>query len=1619
MKKRLMALLLVLCMVCSIIPVHTVEGAAAAGMLTLGQEVDVTLTAGEEQFYTFEATEGNVRYYFYLLPDANSSEVGNVTIRPEGTNKGLHGTSYDYSGYTGTMVICEAPDTVRVFVENREGNTRTVKVGVAKVTTGATSMALNAHNLVIGQNAPLKTLFEPAFTFEENVTFSVDTPDIVEFGDYIGGKNLEAVGVGTVNITATCGSMTATQAVTVTWPTNAIDITNGPATVSLPTNEYSSCYFKFTAPADANTSNYVVYCPARDDLELKPIGFGADNFQDANNELVILSNLIPNETYYLQLISYGAGAGNVTVTMEKSVAPTSVKIVGEQNHFLGDDVTFGVEFGSPEEYAPVEWTVEDPSVFELKIYSNYAADFKALQLGKTKVTATVKGTNISEELEVEVVDPNAAPRPDDSNANVYIGANDGNYTLTNGNDKQTDCNHVRVEVPAGSTLAQEGYSIIDKVFWNPSRQSDGWYVYEVLFDVDENGNRYECGLEPLEENPISDAQMLNYVIPADKVINFEICWAGDDADYYFELYFETIGGEMMLTDEGNNSEQTDGRGERVRKDGSHTLADALHWDITVDPTHPNFGTFEGWLEYNQDSNGEYVLVSNTPVSTSSIFTDAPKGFNVRYAAKWSGVNLNDYYNLFLGGPGGGGTSLPVNIFPQKVSTIEWVYPNADGYAILEFTAPADGLYMIGHNPEMGNVIIEETNPVISHKYDHDIVVEYCPFCGPVYELQKGVTYSFQVWMDTPEQMFYIYTAPEATDISVSVKELTGYVGSYVEFQYEVTPAGAFSGVNDSTSSDPTVAVDGGGANADCSRVVKLLKAGTANITVTLANGKSITVKVNAVEPPALTLGTAATNTLNGQDFDVLQFTAPSNGIYYVYVDSASGMCMPIPSDENTFIGGFNTGTVSGIWLDLQKGERATVSAVNHSDATETYTIKADVAGKPTSISLPAWEGYPTQWVPQIRPQFLPLGSYDDITNWTISDPTILQLEGFGANEAEFSALKPGAVDVTVTTAGGLSATGKFTVKEPLKPNSPETITLDPGEWKELVFQAPDDGYYFTSVPGDEDLWMDVSANDNSVYTEEYRGFWTTLSKDEYLYIWFENYSDTAITTTVEVVDATKPITSMTLTGNSNFYAGFPGYIEISVEPFGSYDFKDMKIADESVAKVVTVDGYSVELECLKVGTTTLSVTTEGGVTATYNIVVKEPETITLNQNVDVTLGSGQYVVYTFTAPEGGSYAVTSTGLFAFEILKNNGFYWFELAQPLVNLSKGEKMILAVGTGEVASSGTITLRKAEVATSFSVPAVSGVVGYTGQVISVLTPDGSCLEEEVYWSVADPSIANIVDEFFNGVALEYLKTGSTTLTMKCGTKTYVTTITVTEPIIVPTDPSEPATVTPEAVDSALESALSTAKPGETVEVVIDANAAAQEAGTTVTSVELPVESLQNIADANAVLTIELSGATVTMDAKTLEAIAKQADGATITLSIEQVEAKTLNAKQQKVLEYVKVNTVLTAQILSDGKYIGDFEGGSVAITVPFTPPEGKDGSSFTVWYVSDDGELEKMKSSYKDGKLSFTTKHFSDYVILEGEPASNPATGDSFMLIPMILLFAISAMAIVVTGKKCKR
>lgn len=1631
MKKRLIALLIILCMVLSAIPVYAED--SAAGTLTLGQEVDVeSLAPGEERLYTFEA-QGDTRYYFYLLPDANSSELPPITIDPRGTNEDMHATAYEYSGYEGTMFICENADTMRFLLENTGEYTASFRVGVAEMTQGtATSMTLNmdSYTAVIGQDIPLlQPRFEPAFSYEENVEFTVDDPEVVGFGDYMAGKELILQGVGTATVTATCGSMTATCTINVVAPANPVDITSGTATVTVSEGASSEQHISFTAPADANTVDYVVYCPAMDDLSLTPAGFGADNIQTPDNELVHLSNLIPGKTYYLKMSYFGQQTEDIAVSLAKCVAPTDVQIIGFETIEVGFPFDMQVVFPTAEEYTPVIWSVEDPSVLVIRECGNFTAILESVGAGKTNVIAEVPGTDISAVYEVEVVDNNAGPQQPDRKS-VELDANDGGFTISDGVDTQTGIPNIELDVEAGKCLRDYGVTITDPAFWT-NRAFDGWEVWEAYPVYDDDGNFIHFDEMLLEdEGLLQTNELLDYSIPADTYLKFRIKWGGDDSDYYFDLYFETMGGQMTVTDD-NNNDITDGRGERIRKDGTATLADALLWDITVDPVHPEHGTFEGWLTFEENADGEMVLGSTATVSTADIFAAAPAYNNVIYVAKWSSLTMEDYDGMFSGG--GGGTDLPIDTYEIYYDQWNDVYANPDGYAKVQFTPTEDGLYMLGHNADWYGVLVEDVDPVITKKYDHDIMVDGMPFCGPVYDLDKGVTYTFTVRMDGSHQTFLLYKNVEATDISAPEMEITGFVGSYVELYYTTTPVDGFSGVNDSVSSDPTVAKDVGGANWDCSRVIELYKVGTANITVTLANGKSVTVKVNAVEPPEFELGSTETATLKSMKHTIWKFTAPQTGVYYVTADCASGEAALMPNDESQLLEYFYSGTTTGMWLDLQAGEEVKILLGNPTDETEVYTVKADLAPAVTGIVIEDQEHFVTQQA-GMEVNFLPLGAYDEITGWTVSDETVVELLGQDGRYAGFSALKTGSVTVKVTTAGGITGTSTFKVREPMKLDAPETFEVKAGEWREIIFEAPKDGYYFTYHERKDDMGMGLSANDNSLHTEKIEGYWTQLSEGDYLAIWLENYGKTAASTTVEVVDASLPITSMELVAMPVTYVGTPGVVEITPEPFGACDFKDVKLADESIATIVGNDGYSLWLEALKPGTTTLTVTTEVGVSATCTIVVKEPESIVLNQSVNIALEPEQFVGYSFTAPEDGDYVVSSTGLFAFEVNTEHWGGYFKEYQPDLSLAKGEKVTLLVCTGKVAASGTVTIRKMEDTTAITLPDASGVVGHASQVMVSQTPAGSWLGDVTEWSVADPTVVKIVDTFFNGVAVEFLKEGKTTLTMTCGEKKYTSTITVTAPIVVPEDTSTPTTITPEAVDSALENAVNEAKPGETVEVVIKADAAAQEAGTTVNTVELPVASLEAVAGADAVLTVELSGATVKLDTKTLETLAQKAEGATITLSVELVETTTLTEKQQKALANKKVGAVLTAQILSDGEYIGDFEGGSVTVSIPFTPPEGKNGNSFAVYYVDDDGNMEKMKTSFANDELTFTTKHFSDYVAMEEEPeatepeatepetttppAVTPPTGDSFMLLPIMLVCVISAVAILVLFKKRK-
>lgn len=159
---------------------------------------------------------------------------------------------------------------------------------------------------------------------------------------------------------------------------------------------------------------------------------------------------------------------------------------------------------------------------------------------------------------------------------------------------------------------------------------------------------------------------------------------------------------------------------------------------------------------------------------------------------------------------------------------------------------------------------------------------------------------------------------------------------------------------------------------------------------------------------------------------------------------------------------------------------------------------------------------------------------------------------------------------------------------------------------------------------------------------------------------------------------------------------------------------------------------------------------------------------------------------------------------------------------------------------------------------------------------------------------------------------------------------------------------------------------------------------------TSVTVKVESLDKVVEADKGLTVETKDTTVTLDAKAVEEVAKQAGTATnITIEVTKTEEKTLNKEQKEAIKDKEVAIVLSAKILADGNEISKFNGGKVKVEIPFTPAEGTKGSDYKVYYVADDGKVEAIPTRYVKGNLVVELEHFSEYVVVKEVATAAPA------------------------------
>lgn len=167
----------------------------------------------------------------------------------------------------------------------------------------------------------------------------------------------------------------------------------------------------------------------------------------------------------------------------------------------------------------------------------------------------------------------------------------------------------------------------------------------------------------------------------------------------------------------------------------------------------------------------------------------------------------------------------------------------------------------------------------------------------------------------------------------------------------------------------------------------------------------------------------------------------------------------------------------------------------------------------------------------------------------------------------------------------------------------------------------------------------------------------------------------------------------------------------------------------------------------------------------------------------------------------------------------------------------------------------------------------------------------------------------------------------------------------------------------------------------------------ADVTKTILDIPASAIKDISQkTKADVKVETPVGDLTFDAEALDSIANQAKGSNISISVEKVDVDKLS-KENK--EAVGDSLVIDLTITSNNEKISNFGEGTVTVSVPYKLKDNEKAEGIVIWYLADDGTLNKIENAYYDAKTGcvvFTTNHFSYYVVGYDELASwdNPFT-----------------------------
>ena len=335
------------------------------------------------------------------------------------------------------------------------------------------------------------------------------------------------------------------------------------------------------------------------------------------------------------------------------------------------------------------------------------------------------------------------------------------------------------------------------------------------------------------------------------------------------------------------------------------------------------------------------------------------------------------------------------------------------------------------------------------------------------------------------------------------------------------------------------------------------------------------------------------------------------------------------------------------------------------------------------------------------------------------------------------------------------------------------------------------------------------------------------------------------------------------------------------------------------------------------------------------------------------IGGGYFERYNYTGGNGGTVVIKGG----------------ELTAIGKSCAIGAGAYLGAGMGETKTSGTITIS----------PAGAGINAWAGSSET----ENKALEGSTFFSSAE--ITDLIKDktyFYSREYVPYVPPADDDVkTTPDGTT--ATTVKDTRTETVKNEQGEEiskvtATVSEKVAEKLVDQAVS--NKSDTVEITVksnDGNKAEQ------TEVEIPKKALESIAkETNASLVVKTDSGQVTLDNRTLETIAAEAEGETVKIIVN--ENTQLKEEQKPASDVIGKNGKLfdLKAVIGD-KILHDFRGGKAHVTLPV--PEKLKGKDIVIIYINDKGICEilnhTMETVGAEKYIKFTTSHFSNFAVVE--------------------------------------